>query len=75
MNPRIPTIGIYKHYKGNMYQILHVGVLEKTLEPVVIYRAVGSAEVFVRTVVEWNEILKVDGTWCKRFEFVGGPPK
>ena len=29
---------LWRHYKGGVYVILHVGKLEATLEPVVVYR-------------------------------------
>ncbi len=47
MNP--PTLGIYKHYKGDNYEVIGVGKLEATLEDVVIYKALyGEGEIWVR---------------------------
>lgn len=34
-----PKIGIYRHYKGNLYQMLHTARHSETEEMFVVYRA------------------------------------
>lgn len=47
---------IYLHMKSkNEYQLLHEGKLEATLEEVVIYKSLGTGEIWVRPKKEFNE--------------------
>ncbi|WP_423973702.1 DUF1653 domain-containing protein, partial [Kingella oralis] len=34
-----PPLGIYRHYKGNLYQLLHIARHSETEEPLAAYRA------------------------------------
>ena len=64
--------GIYEHYKGNRYELLHVAKHSETLEKMVVYRALyGSGEVWVRPANMWNETVEVNGMSVPRFKFVG----
>lgn len=65
---RIP-LGLYKHYKGGVYDVLHVGLLEKTLEEVVVYKQTApSAIVFVRPLAEFEEeVVSESNEILKRF--------
>ena len=64
--------GIYEHYKGNRYELLHVANHSETLEKMVVYRALyGSGEVWVRPANMWNETVEVNGMSVPRFKFVG----
>lgn len=41
--------GIYKHFKGNEYEVLDIGTHSETLEPYVVYRALyGEKKLWVR---------------------------
>ena len=66
--------GIYKHYKGNRYEVLGVGKHSETLEDMVVYRALYSSREFkegslwVRPVHIFNEFVAVDGRKVPRFE-------
>lgn len=54
--------GIYRHYKGNRYEVLAVARHSETLEPMVVYRALyGEGGVWVRPAEMWNERV-LDGT-------------
>lgn len=43
--------GIYKHFKGNEYEVIDVGTHSETLEPFVVYRALyGEHKLWIRPV-------------------------
>ena len=63
--------GIYKHYKGNMYELLYIANHSETLEKMVVYKALyGEGEIWVRPASMWDEEIEIDGKTVKRFEFV-----
>ena len=65
--------GIYKHYKGNLYELLHIANHSETLEKMVVYKALyGEGEVWVRPLSMWDEVVEVNGKKVPRFEYVGG---
>ena len=64
--------GIYKHYKGNLYELVDLANHSETLEKMVVYRALyGERELWVRPADMWNEKVVVDGKEVLRFEYVG----
>ena len=64
--------GIYKHYKGNRYELLEVATHSETLEKMVVYKALyGDGEVWVRPASMWDEEVEIDGKKVLRFEYVG----
>ena len=66
-----PKPGIYRHYKGNLYQVIAVANHSETLEEVVIYRALyGEREYWVRPLSMWNDIVEVDGHQIPRFVYI-----
>lgn len=67
-----PEPGIYRHFKGNEYELLNIARHSETLEPMVIYRArYGDYGIWVRPLSMWNELVDVDGKQVPRFAFVG----
>lgn len=63
--------GIYRHYKGNLYELVDVVNHSETLEKMVLYRALyGEKELWVRPISMWDEKVEVDGKEVSRFEFV-----
>lgn len=65
-------LGKYKHYKGNIYEVIYIGKHSETLEDVVIYKALyGNNKIWVRPLKMWNETVIVDGKEVKRFEYIG----
>lgn len=68
--------GIYKHYKGNLYQLLHLGKLEENLSDVVIYQALyeskefGKNAVWVRKKENFLEDVVFNGEKVPRFKFL-----
>ncbi|HEY8998713.1 MAG TPA: DUF1653 domain-containing protein [Candidatus Saccharimonadales bacterium] len=66
---KLVTVGAqYKHYKGGLYTVLHVALLEATNEPCVVYRAeYGSHTIFIRPLDDWCAQIEVDGKAVPRF--------
>lgn len=65
--------GIYRHFKGNKYEVIGTAKHSETLEEMVVYRALyGEHGLWVRPVSMWNETIERDGKVMKRFEFIGG---
>lgn len=70
MNQAIPQ-GIYRHYKGNLYQVLHTAQHSETEELLVVYRCLyGEYGVWVRSLVMFSETVTVDGKQLPRFELI-----
>ena len=65
---------IYRHFKGNEYDVLYLAKHSETLEPMVVYRALyGEHGVWVRPAKMWNETVERDGKTYKRFTYLGVP--
>ena len=61
--------GIYRHFKGNKYEVLGTAKHSETLEEMVIYKALyGNHDIWVRPVSMWDEVVELDGKKVKRFE-------
>lgn len=72
--PPAPTLapGLYRHYKGNDYEVVAVARHSETLEPVVVYRALyGDGGLWVRPYAMFCEHVIVDGQSVRRFAPVG----
>ena len=72
MTKPIPQ-GIYRHYKGNLYQVLHTAQHSETEESLVVYRCLyGEYGVWVRPLVMFSETVTVDGDGKQlpRFELI-----
>ena len=69
MRIRIPK-GIYRHYKGNRYEVVDLALHSETLEPMVIYKAMyGMGEIWTRPAQMWNEEVALpDGNKVRRFQ-------
>jgi hypothetical protein len=60
--------GIYRHYKGNLYEVLGVARHSETEEQVVVYRALyGERGLWVRPLGMFQETVAVDGREVPRF--------
>ena len=63
--------GIYLHYKGNLYQVLHTAQHSETEEALVVYRCLyGEYGVWVRPLMMFSETVTVDGKQLPRFELI-----
>jgi len=66
-------LGLYKHYKGNLYEVVGVAKHSETLEEMVVYKATYQKEgenLWVRPKIMFEETVLVDGEEVKRFEKV-----
>ena len=64
--------GIYRHFKGNRYEVIGIANHSETMEPMVVYRALyGEQGLWVRPAAMWNEHVERDGYCGPRFQFIG----
>lgn len=67
--PLTPTPpGLYRHYKGNLYQVIDTVRHSETLEPMTLYRALyGERGLWVRPAAMFAETVTIDGIVQPRF--------
>ena len=67
--PLISTArGLYRHYKGNLYEVLDTVRHSETLEPMTLYRALyGEQGLWVRPAAMFLETVVIDGVEQTRF--------
>ena len=59
----------YRHFKGNIYRVLHIAKHSETLEDIVVYQAMyGERGVWVRSMTMFEEVIERDGRTFRRFE-------
>ena len=62
------AIGRYRHYKGNLYEVLGVARHSETGEQLVVYTALyGERGLWVRPLAMFRESVTVDGEDVPRF--------
>ncbi len=64
-------LGYYKHFKGNIYEVIGIGKHSETLEELVIYKSTKDNSIWVRPLSMWNETVERDNNIYKRFEYIG----
>lgn len=72
--PPLPTItlGRYRHYKGNEYEVLGVVRHSESLEPMVLYRPLyADAGLWVRPFAMFGEAVEHEGRSQPRFRLIG----
>jgi len=63
--------GKYKHFKGNMYEVIGIAKHSETLEEMVIYRALyGEKELWARPLKTFCQEVEINGKKVPRFEFI-----
>ena len=61
--------GLYRHYKGMLYEVIDTVRHSETLEPMTLYRALyGQRGLWVRPAAMFEEQVLVDGVLRPRFE-------
>lgn len=64
----IPEPGLYRHYKGNDYEVIGTATHSETAERVVVYRpCYGARELWVRPLAMFMESVQVNGESRPRF--------
>ena len=68
--------GKYKHYKGDMVEVIGKALHSETLEEFVVYRHIsgkkaGELYYWVRPLKMFMESVEVDGKTMPRFEYIG----
>jgi hypothetical protein len=67
--------GLYRHYKGNLYQVIDTVRHSETLEPMTLYRALyGAHGLWVRPAAMFEETVNVGGVPTVRFQRIGDSP-
>ena len=67
--------GLYKHYKGKIYEVIGVAKHSETLEEFVVYKATYQKEgenLWVRPLSMFIEEIVVEGQMMPRFEKIYG---
>lgn len=63
--------GIYRHFKGNLYEVLEVARHSETMEEFVVYKALyGEQGIWIRPLDMFDETIERDGITLKRFALV-----
>lgn len=68
--PPLPAIrpGFYRHHKGGRYEVIGPARHSETLEPMVVYRALGGdGGLWVRPAGMFAESVEIDGRPTPRF--------
>ena len=68
-------LGLYRHYKGDLYEVIGIAKHTETLEDMVIYKYVSgthspSDHYWVRPKSMFEETVQKDGFSMPRFEFI-----
>ena len=68
--------GVYKHFKGNLYEVLYVAIHSETLEEYVVYKSLYCTDdfpkgtIWIRPKKMFLENKMIDGKEIPRFEFI-----
>ena len=68
-----PKPGKYKHYKGNLYEVLGIARHSETLEELVVYKALYQTEgenLWVRPIKMFTETIEINGEHIQRFKYI-----
>jgi len=62
-------IGLYRHYKGGLYEVIGTARHSETREPMTVYRALyGEHGLWVRPAAMFSEQVTVEGVRQARFQ-------
>jgi hypothetical protein len=65
-------LGTYRHYKGNLYEVISFVTHSESLEDMVVYKTLADkSETWVRPLSMWDNPIDIDGVTVKRFEYIG----
>ena len=64
-------LGKYRHFKGNLYELIEVAHHSESQEPVAVYRALyGDHGLWVRPLEMFLETIERDGAEIQRFQHI-----
>lgn len=68
--------GLYRHYKGQFYEVIGLAHHSETLEPLVVYKALyetkfGTDSLWVRPESMFRSTVEVEGRAVPRFDYIG----
>jgi hypothetical protein len=73
--PSLP-LGTYRHYKGNVYEVIGVGCHSETHEYLVVYRPLfdheGKPDIWIRPYTMFIEDVEINGAKVPRFRKIEG---
>ena len=63
--------GKYRHFKGNVYEVVAIAKHSETLEDMVVYRSLKNEnDVWVRPLSMWLEAVEHEGRIVTRFTYI-----
>ena len=66
------NLGVYRHFKGNRYEVIGVARDSETEEEIVVYRPMyGERGLWVRPLANFAETIERDGKVMQRFQYIG----
>lgn len=72
---KLPVPGIYRHYKGQNYEVIGVARHSETEDKVVVYRCLyGDHSLWVRPLTMFCETVEVAGEQVPRFAYYSEHP-
>jgi hypothetical protein len=64
--------GLYRHYKGQLYNVTGTVRHSETMEILALYQCLyGDFSVWVRPVAMFDDLVEYDGKTMKRFTYIG----
>jgi len=63
-------LGIYKHYKGNVYEVIGIAKHSEDLSEMVVYKSVVDGQMWVRPKEMFLEHVQIEGKKIPRFAFL-----
>lgn len=64
-------LGLYRHFKGGLYEVIGIARHSETLEELVIYKSLKDQSLWVRPLSMWNERIEKEGKIYVRFTYIG----
>ena len=65
-------IGLYEHFKGKQYRVLHIAKHSETEEAYVVYQQMyGNKEIWIRPLSMFIETIDKNGEKIPRFKYIG----
>ncbi len=71
MEELLLPIGMYRHYKGDLYNVRGIATHSETEEQLVVYGPADSEEMWVRPLDMFKEDVETDEGLLPRFSFIG----